>query len=62
MPRMIYYYTKDKIEKAINNPVKFKREIRKAFVILNFDELDILKTWFVNDFHKNIEDLSYFKN
>ena len=45
MPRMIYYYTKSKIEKALSNPDQLKREIKKASKTLLTYEMETLSIW-----------------
>lgn len=45
MPRMIYYYTKNKVESAIGNPEKLKRELKKARKTLSVYEIEALDNW-----------------
>ena len=45
MPRMIYYYAKNKIEKSLSNPDQLKREIKKASKMLLTYEMETLSKW-----------------
>lgn len=55
MSRMLYFYTKEKIEKAINNPERFKREIKIALTSLSKEEKESLCAWLFNTFHITLE-------
>lgn len=52
MPRMIYEYTKDNLEKLSFDPIKFKRELNKASKTLKADEIETLSKW-LNYYTKN---------
>lgn len=55
MPRMIYYYTKDRIEESINNPIRLKKEIKKATKSLNHLEIDVLSNWLFKSVNIDID-------
>lgn len=55
MTRMIYFYTKEKIEKALNNPVRLKREIKIALTTLSLEEKESLCAWLSNTLHISLE-------
>lgn len=55
MPRMLYFYTKEKIEKALNNPVRLKREIKIALATLSLEEKESLCAWMINTLHISVE-------
>jgi predicted SprT family Zn-dependent metalloprotease len=45
MSRLIYFYTKESLEKVSFNPELFARELKKALKILLPYEIEHLKNW-----------------
>lgn len=45
MPRMIYDYTKSRLETASSDPQRFVRKLRNAEKVLLPHELEMLKKW-----------------
>jgi predicted SprT family Zn-dependent metalloprotease len=53
MSRLIYFYTKQSLEKVSFNPDLFARELKKALKILLPYEIEHLKNWLL--FYTNIK-------
>ncbi|NMH27329.1 hypothetical protein [Flavobacterium silvaticum] len=45
MPRMIYDYTKSRLERASTDPARFVRKLKNAEKVLLPYELEMLKKW-----------------
>lgn len=56
MSRLIYFYTKNSLEKASSNPDKFARELKKAIKNLLPYEVEHLNNW-LNFFTKERPEL-----
>ena len=48
MPRMIYNYTKNMLERVSFDPILFTKELKKAILNLMPYEIEQLKKWLIN--------------
>jgi predicted SprT family Zn-dependent metalloprotease len=53
MSRLIYFYTKESLERVSFNPELFARELKKALKILLPYEIEHLKNWLL--FYTNVK-------